>query len=109
VLWQSGEANRGNNQKNDACYQDPANDMERLQPGINGVPEDYDVLQSLAKHNDWRENEKDLAKANNSRQKIQNAITFRTEKRALVSFADYDRDGPEQYGQQREQQASTDH
>jgi hypothetical protein len=38
VPRQSDKANRGNNQKNDTCHQDPANDMERLQPGIDGVP-----------------------------------------------------------------------
>ena len=58
VRRQSDKANRGNNQKNDTCHQDPANDMVRLQPGIDGIPEDHDVLQSLAKRNDWREKEK---------------------------------------------------
>jgi len=66
VPRQSDKANRGNNQKNDTCHQDPANDMECLQPGINGVPEDHDVLQSLAEHNDWRENENHFGEANNS-------------------------------------------
>ena len=67
---QSDKANRGNNQKNDACHQDPANEMERLQPGIDGVPENHDVLQSLAEYKNWRENEKNFAEANNSREKI---------------------------------------
>ena len=63
---QSDKANRGNNQKNDTCHQDPANDMERLQPGIDGVTENNDVLQYLAKRNDWRENENYFAKTNNT-------------------------------------------
>src|SRR4029077_20138595 len=37
------------------------------------------------------------------------AITFRTEKRALISFADYDRDGPQQHGDEREKQTSANH
>ena len=88
VPGQSGKANRGDNQKDDACHQNPTNDMERLQPGIDGVPEDHDVLQSLAKHKNWRENEKDLGEANNSREKIQNTIIFIVEEQALISFAD---------------------
>ena len=40
--------------------------MKRMQPGIDGVPEDHDVLQSLAKCNDWRENENHFREANNS-------------------------------------------
>src|SRR5437899_3246297 len=107
VPRQSAKANRGNNQKNDTCHQDPANNMERLQPGIDCVPEDHDVLQSLAKRNDWRENENHFGEANNSREKIWNAITFRTEERALISFADHDRDGPQQHGEEREKQIST--
>src|SRR6266576_4287692 len=82
VPRQSDKASRGNNQKNDTCHQYPANDMERLQPGIDCVSEDHDVLQSLAKRNDWRENENHFGEANNSREKIQNAIIFRTEERA---------------------------
>src|SRR6266513_3813384 len=81
--------------------------MERLQPGIDRVPKDHYMLQSLAKHNDWRENENDFGEANNSRDKIENAITFGTEERALISFADHDRDGPKQHGEEREQQTST--
>src|SRR6266513_4309311 len=66
VPRQSDKANRGNNQKNDTCHQDPADDMERLQPRIDGVPENHDVLQSLAKRNDWSENENHFGEANNS-------------------------------------------
>src|SRR6266403_5174963 len=31
---------------------------------------------------------------------------FRTEERALISFADHDRDGPQQHGEEREKQTS---
>ena len=66
VPRQSDKANRGDDQKNDTCQQDPANEMERLQPGIDGIPEDHDVLQTLAECNDWRENESHFGEANNS-------------------------------------------
>src|SRR6185436_5985812 len=100
VPRQPYKANRGNNQKYDTSHQDPDNDMKGLQPWIDGVAENHDVLQSLAKRDDWRENEKHFGEANNSREKIQNAITFRTEEWQLISFADDDRDGPQQHGEQ---------
>src|SRR5215472_1004640 len=107
VPWQSGKAKRRDNQKKDTCHQEPTNGMERLQPGIDGIPKEHDVLQSLAKHQDRRENEKHLDEANNSRKEIKNTIAFGAEERTLIAFADYDRKGPQQHGQECKQQTST--
>src|SRR5207237_2142453 len=57
--------------------------------------------------NHGNKNEEQLAKANDTREKVQSAVGFGGEERPLISFANNDGDRPEQNGQKHEQQIST--
>src|SRR5882762_7966042 len=99
----------GKDQKNDSCHQKPAKDMKRLQPRIDGIAEDHDMFKPLAKGNHGCQNENQFTEANDSREKIKKAIRIRAEQWALIFSANPNRDRPEKYGQEREQQISTNH
>jgi len=81
--------------------------VKSLQPRIDGVAQKHDILQAATKCNHGNKNEEQLAKANDTREKVQSAVGFGGEERPLISFANNDGDRPEQNGQKHEQQIST--
>jgi hypothetical protein len=95
VPRKSDETNRGNEQNNDARHEKPPKDMKRLQPWVDGIAEDHDVFQSLAKHNHGHQNQDQFPEANYSRNKVESPIAFRSEERPLISLPNYNSDRPE--------------
>src|SRR5438045_7157968 len=96
------ETNRGNNQDDDASGCDPAEDVKSLQPRIDGVAQKHDIFQAATKCNHGNKNEEQLAKADDTREKVQSAVGFGGEERPLISLANNEGDRPEQNGQKHE-------
>src|SRR5947209_6167480 len=107
VAGKFNEVDGGDQQENDPSHRCPSKNVIGAQPRIDPIAQRDKIFQA-AEEEGWHEDQNDFGKTNRARQKIQNAITFRGEKGPLISFANNDRDGPKQNGQQREQQISAD-